>query len=168
MEKAPDGSSTASCCADHSRWLLSPFTVSNGKQRDLVGGQHGGEAAGGTSSGWKQEDSVWQVLRRQVVYFCLFHLPKLASLIPSPSITIVVIFVPHTALSSCIAILSSCVCVSPLPCVVFGSGNWDVYRLFPHSPSNPTVSLPREGDSYSASPKLIWKQFFGLYLPCLK
>lgn len=130
--------------------------MSNGKQRDLVGGQHGGEAAGGTSSGWKQEASVWQALRRQDVYFCLFHLPKLVSLIPSPSITIVVIFVPHTALSSCIVILSSCVCVSSLPCVVFGSGNWDLYRLFSHSPSNPTVSLTRGGDSYSLSPKLFF------------
>lgn len=38
-EKALEGSSTASCCAERSDCLFSPFTVSTGKQRGLVGRQ---------------------------------------------------------------------------------------------------------------------------------
>lgn len=35
--------------------------------------------------------------------------------------------------------------------VELSSGNWDSHRLFPHSTSNPSRRLPREGGSYPAS-----------------
>lgn len=137
-------------CFHHLLWVVGSkeiWWVDTGK---------GAEEARGTGCRWEQEASVWQqALQREVLYFLFFPLSKLVSLIPCPPTTIIMTFFQtllcHPTYQSCLMFVLLLFLVWSLVLVELNSGNWDSHRLFPHSTSYPTGTLPGEIGSHPVS-----------------
>lgn len=158
-------------CFHHLLWVVGSkeiWWVDTGK---------GAEEATGTGCRWEQEASVWQqALQREVLYFPFFPLSKLVSLIPCPPTTIIMTFFQtllcHPTYQSCLMFVLLLFLVWSLVLVELNSGNWDSHRLFPHSTSYPTGTLPGEIGSHPVSYSLcktdVETVFWPLYRPCPK
>lgn len=176
MEKAPEASSTASCCGERSDFLFSPFTLCRGKQRDLVGRHWEGSRRGQRHWLWMGTGGFCMAsIAKGGRLFSFFPFVQACLPYSLPTNYYYYHLFSDIALSSYIPVMSY-VRASSLPCVVCvcGAQFWELgfYRLFPHSTSYPTGTLPGEGGSYPASYSLcktdVETGFWPLYLPCPK
>lgn len=173
MERAPEGSSTASCCGERSGCLFSPFTLSGRKQRDLVGRHWERSRRGQRHWLWMGTGGFCMAasIAKGGPLFSFF--PFLQACLPYslPTNYYYYHLFSDIALSSYIPVMSY-VHASSLPCglwclwsSILATGILTGFFLIP-----PHILLEhclgKEAASLLLIPsaKLMWKQFFGLFI----